>query len=181
MNRWCLYLPISFAALSASAELSVSLGASSSSIDTEAVTNVAFSASSGSAINMRMNLLALPSNNAEVIFGRDEDNDGMLSADEEMLLVGWDCGAWRVVDCRDQNEIAVSPGDSNNNKAFWRMRSNESGLDVELNGALSRFFTASACDITSCNMVKLICRGCTSPNLRMRHPASRTGFRVILR
>ena len=99
-----LSLVVMMSALHALADLSVSMG-SAATVDTEAVTNVAFSIGGGTTVNMRMKLNAQWNNNAEVIFGRDADNDGALSADEELLLVGWDCGSWKAVDCRDQTSM----------------------------------------------------------------------------
>lgn len=170
-----------FASFSASAELSVALGSSSTSVDTEAVTNVAFAVGNSSVVNMRMLLNAQWNNNAEVIFGCDVDGDGALSAEEEMLLVGWDCGSWKAVDCRDQTSTTVVSGDANNNRAYWRIRSDADGLTHELNGAQTRFVTTTECNLATCNMVKVICRGNNSPNLNMKHPASQQGFRVLLR
>ena len=169
-----------FAAACASAELAVAL-VSGETVDTETVTNVSFSAGNSSVINKRMDLNAQWNNNAEVIFGRDVDNDGVLSADEELLLVGWDCGSWKVVDCRDQTSVAVVLGDANNNRAYWRIRGDAGGVTLELNGAQARFATTTACHLASCNMVKVICRGNVSPDLNMRYPASQHGLRVLLR
>ena len=176
MKRISIILAGLFAAARASAEHAVA-----ETVDTEAVTNVAFSAGNSSVINMRMNLNAQWNNNAEVIFGCDADNDGELSADEELLLVGWDCGSWKAVDCRDQTSIAVVSGDVNNNRAYWRIRGDAGGVTLELNGAQTRFATTTACHLASCNMVKVICRGNVSPDLNMKCPASQHGLRILLR
>ena len=104
-----LIFVVMFAVLHASADLAVALG-SAATVDTEAVTNVAFAVGNSSVVNMRMLLNARNDNNAEVIFGYDADNDGALSADEELLLVGWDCGSWKAVDCRDQTRPSVLKG-----------------------------------------------------------------------
>ena len=104
-----VFFVAAFAALNASADLAVELG-SAATVDTEAVTNVAFAVGNSSIVNMRMLLNAQWNNNAEVIFGCGADNDGLLSADEELLLVGWDCGSWKAVDCRDQTRPSVLKG-----------------------------------------------------------------------
>lgn len=85
--KFALALAILFAAAHASAEVAASMG-SAATVDTEAVTNVAFSIGNSSVVDMRMLLNAQRNNNAEVIFGCDADNDGALSAAEEVLLVG---------------------------------------------------------------------------------------------
>ena len=175
-----LLLVVMFAVLHASADLAVALG-SAATVDTEAVTNVAFAVGNSSVVNMRMLLNARNDNNAEVIFGYDADNDGALSADEELLLVGWDCGSWKAVDCRDQTSTTVVPGDANNNRAYWRIRSDAGGVTLELNGARTRFATTTECNLQSCNMAKGICRGVVSPDLNMKCPASCHGLRILLR
>ena len=78
--------------------------------DSEVVTNLVFDASRPDArtFSLRLELDATPSNNIEVVFGRDTDGDGLLSRDEEALVVGWDCGRWKVVDCASDGETAES-------------------------------------------------------------------------
>ena len=80
-----------------------------------------------------------------------------------------------------ETSITVVPGDANNNRAYWRIRSDADGVTLELNGAQTRLATVNACDLASCNMVKVICRGNVSPDLNMRYPASQHGLRVLLR
>ena len=64
--------------------------------DTEISTNVQIAAWEKDLKHFEFNLafLATPSNNVQVSFGVDEDGDGRLSAHEERLVVGWDCGEW---------------------------------------------------------------------------------------
>ena len=64
----------------------------------EAVTNVAFAvgADAPRRILLELALAATPSNDVEVAFGYDADQDGILAAEESGLTVGWDCGAWFV-------------------------------------------------------------------------------------
>ena len=78
--------------------------------DSEVVTNLVFDASRPDArtFSLRLELDATPSNNVEVVFGRDTDGDRLLSRDEEALVVGWDCGRWKVVDCASDGETAES-------------------------------------------------------------------------
>ena len=39
---------------------------------------------------------ATPSNNVQLAFGTDSDTNGVLSAEETGMRIGWDCGCWRV-------------------------------------------------------------------------------------
>lgn len=71
-------------------------------VDTEASTNLVFSA--GSMTDTRWTLTfevdASSANNAQVEFGIDADGDGVLDADECGMSVGWDCGEWVLRDKR---------------------------------------------------------------------------------
>ena len=64
--------------------------------DTEISTNVQLAVWEKDLKRFEFNLafLATPSNNVQVSFGVDEDGDGRLSAHEERLVMGWDCGEW---------------------------------------------------------------------------------------
>jgi len=66
--------------------------------DTEISTNVAFSAWTEHMLAFEYELAfdGTPSNNVQVAFGTDADSDGVLSPEEERLVVGWDCGEWFV-------------------------------------------------------------------------------------
>ena len=64
--------------------------------DTEAATNVAFGAgvSGDNVFALSLSLDASPSNNVEVTFGCDADENGSLDDSEVAFAVGWDCGEW---------------------------------------------------------------------------------------
>ena len=66
--------------------------------DTETSTNMPFAvgASGAGRFTLSLSCLATPSNNVEVAFGYDADNDGILELGEMAFTVGWDCGAWFV-------------------------------------------------------------------------------------
>lgn len=74
--------------------------------DTEIVTNVALPAvhADSRVFSFRLELVATPSNNVSLVFGRDANMDGVLSRAEESLMVGRDCGVWKVVDCATGEE-----------------------------------------------------------------------------
>ena len=87
----CLF-PVS---VSAANPIHISLGMSPFA-DAEISTNVQMSAWENNLKRFEFDLgfLATPSNNVQVSFGMDEDGDGRLSAREERLVMGWDCGEW---------------------------------------------------------------------------------------
>ncbi len=47
-------------------------------------------------LSVLIDFTATPTNNVEIAFGCDADEDGGLSIDETGLIVGWDCGKWIV-------------------------------------------------------------------------------------
>lgn len=66
--------------------------------DTEVCTNVAMRAWNADVRNLHMELtfVATPSNNVEVAFGTDSNEDNALSAEEARLVLGWECGQWKL-------------------------------------------------------------------------------------
>ena len=81
--------------------------------DTEVSTNIAFSAGAGmQRIRLLVDMQASPSNNVEVAVGRDADEDGVLSLDEAVITVGYDCGVWFVRSAAKDSFRAVDVADS---------------------------------------------------------------------
>ena len=68
--------------------------------DTETTTNVPFmmGANGRRTFRFALSFAGTPSNNVEVALGVDANSDGMLSAGETELVVGWDCGHWFLWD-----------------------------------------------------------------------------------
>ena len=68
--------------------------------DTETSTNVPFTMGANGRRTFRfaLSFAGTPSNNVEVALGVDANSDGMLSAGETELVVGWDCGRWFLWD-----------------------------------------------------------------------------------
>ena len=68
--------------------------------DTETCTNVPFmmGANGRHTFRFALSFAGTPSNNVEVALGVDANSDGMLSAGETELVVGWDCGRWFLWD-----------------------------------------------------------------------------------
>ena len=167
-------------ALFATAETKVALG-SSDFADTEAVTNVAFSAEQGKPMTLRFDFNAEQDNNAEVVFGCDADGDGALSEDEERFCLGWECGRWKLVDCRDQSAVFLPSALSGITRAYWDLRIVGSRVDAYSDGTSTSLVLSETMDQSSLNMVKVVCRGIPSPNLSMRSPSRKIGLRVTLR
>lgn len=64
--------------------------------DTEVTTNCPFSFSNPNArhLTVKIELTATASNNVEIAFGRDVDEDLTVSSEEVAISVGWDSGSW---------------------------------------------------------------------------------------
>ena len=68
----------------------------------EVETNVVFScAPRDNILRLSVELSPSASNNLEIVLGHDADGDGVLGVDEGRLSVGWDCGAWFLLDRRE--------------------------------------------------------------------------------
>ena len=105
--------------------------------DTEAVTNVPFTAVLDVAGRLSFDLVchATPSNNVEVAFGRDTDGNGMLDVGEEDCIVGWDCGAWFVREGADGEPLAAvpeRPSDEGVRTLSWRLWVGAGGVPSRL-------------------------------------------------
>ena len=164
----------------AAAETRVALG-SSAFADTEAVTNVAFAAERNRPTTLRFDFNAAQNNNAEVVFGCDADGDGELSDDEERLCFGWDCGKWKLVDCRDLSAVSLPSAQSGIVRAYWELRFIGCRVEAHSDGESASLTLSEALAPTDFNMVKVTCRGVPSPEFSMRSPSRKIGLRITLR
>ena len=141
--------------------------------DTEVVTNVALPAvrADSSIFAFHLELDATPSNNVSLVFGRDANEDGVLSRAEESLLVGWDCGAWKVVDCATGEEIAEQ-GVAGHVTLDWRLFA-ASGItprSLEVSAGGVPAFAALAANPprfifdAGWDTAKVVCRGLDAPS-----------------
>ena len=141
--------------------------------DCEVVTNCVFDASRRDAriFTLRMEIDAVPSNGVEVVFGRDADNDGILSRTEEALVVGYDCGEWKVVDCATGDETTCT-GPSGRVVFDWKLRLGSDrvprSLAATVNGqqVLAQFGTSPASFLfdPAWNAAKVVRRGPVDPH-----------------
>ena len=143
--------------------------------DCEVITNCVFDASRNDAkeFAVRIELEATPSNGVEVVFGRDANDDGLLSRAEETMSVGYDCGEWKVMNIVTGDKFSCS-GTSGRNALDWKLRLNRNrtprSLTVTVNGQLT--FTQLSTPPPflfdpTWNAAKIIRRGQSDPNLRV--------------
>ena len=103
------------AAAAAGAEIDVGRLPESGYADTEASTNVPFAFARAGVRDFEFDLClcGTPSNNVQLAFGRDADSDGVLSAGETDMVVGWDCGEWRIACFTNGTVLASAPATTN--------------------------------------------------------------------
>ena len=103
--------------------------------DTEAATNLVFDAGAvrDNRWTLSFELDATAANNAQVEFGVDADDDGVLGANEREFIVGWDCGAWFVRDKRGGTERRMT-GSPGRNKLEWTLHSTSEKAGRALEG-----------------------------------------------
>ena len=105
------------------------------------------------------------------MFGRDADNDGILSRTEEALVVGYDCGEWKVVDYATGDETTC-PGPSGRVVFDWKLRLGSDGtprsLAATVNGqpAFAQFGPSPSSFLfnPAWNAVKVVRRGPDDPH-----------------
>ena len=93
-------------------------------IDTETVTNVPFTAWQEHAGKFKFSLTCrtTATNNVQFAFGRDVDDNGILSLEESGLVVGWDCGKWFVQGGYDAERIETAVGTDEGQTLAWTVR-----------------------------------------------------------
>ena len=89
--------------------------------DTETTTNVPFAMGANGRHTFRfaLSFAGTPSNNVEVAFGADSDSNGILSASETELVVGWDCGRWFLWDFATGTRHWSEPSGAGAHRLDW--------------------------------------------------------------
>ena len=141
--------------------------------DTEVVTNAVLPAvrADSRVFAFSLDLDATASNNVEVAFGQDTDHNGVLSRGEADLLVGWDCGTWKVVDCATGDET-IEQGTDGRVSLDWRLEFNAANVPRSLSATANgrAAFAALAAHpprflySPEWDTVRVACRGIDSPN-----------------
>ena len=103
--------------------------------DSGASTNIVFAASSmPSVVTFSLEFTPSPTNNVEIALGTDADGNGVLSAEEERLTIGWDCGSWFVRKGENaDDEYSVATATDGTVKVFsWRLTTMRGGVPSRL-------------------------------------------------
>ena len=93
-------------------------------IDTETTTNVPFTACQEHVGKFKFSLTCrtTATNNVQFAFGRDADDDGILSLEESDFVIGWDCGKWFVQGGYDAERIETAAGTGDGQTLAWTVR-----------------------------------------------------------
>ena len=83
-------------------------------LDTEVSTNRTLTLTRNRLVVV-LELDAIETNNVEVAFGVDMNEDGVLDPEEETCALGWDCGAWFISD-KTTGEAAIVEKESGRRK-----------------------------------------------------------------
>ena len=89
-------------------------------------------------LDFRLDFNGTPSNNVEVAFGRDLDEDGSLAPHETDVIVGWECGRYFIERFRTGERIEETNVGTND-----VARSHAWHYDVRKGGKVLKAFTAS--------------------------------------
>ena len=138
--------------------------------DAGASTNIVFAASTlPGAVAFSLEFVPSPTNNVEIALGMDTDGNGVLSAEEERLTIGWDCGRWFVRKGENaEDEYAYTATADGTAKVFsWRLTTMRGGVPSRLVASVDN--TAVFSDLsdnpprwlydTSWNMARVVVRG----------------------
>ena len=106
-------------------------------LDTEVSTNKTIMLTHNQ-LEVILELEATTTNNVEVAFGMDANNNGILDTEEETCALGWDCGAWFLTD-KITGETIISKRESGRKKLVTT-------FDFAANGTLRKL---TATDETS--------------------------------
>ena len=90
----------------------------------------------GRIFSIRMEIDAASSNGVEVIFGSDENGDGILSRTEAALAVGYDCGDWKVEDVAT-GTATLCAGSAGHAVFDWKLRLGGDRLPLSLAAAVN--------------------------------------------
>ena len=144
--------------------------------DYEVVTNCVFDASRDDAkvFSVQIELDATPSNGVAVVFGHDEDGDGILSRLEETMAIGYDCGEWKIVNLVTGDKFSCA-GTSGCVALDWKLRLNGNRMPRSLAATVNGQPTFQQLCLSSppflfdptWNAAKVIRRGQSDPNLQV--------------
>ena len=163
--------------------------------DTEVSTNVCLVAtqelSAGDnrrCFDVSLSLVATPTNNVEIAFGVDADEDGVLGCRERDFVLGWDCGAWFLRDRRANVETRFGEESLSGveRTLTWRVKVDGDHLPRSFAATDGRATLATGAATATMfspqwNMARVVARGGVVSNERISVKMSRNAMRVIIK
>ncbi|MDY3229732.1 MAG: hypothetical protein SOW92_08845 [Kiritimatiellia bacterium] len=159
----------------------------SSYADTEATTNVVFSAgdTDDRLFRLSLELNATADNNVSVVFGTDANANGVLDREEADAVVGWDSGSWFYQDRVSGAEAHTARTDGRC-RLNWELTLNphkaaKSIKATDANGVVFKGAIPAATFNPAWNLMQVTARGLTEPGGIVVNEVLGRGFNVILR
>ena len=132
--------------------------------------------------------MATPTNNVEIAFGVDTNEDGVLGCRERDFVLGWDCGAWFWRDRRAKVETRFGEGIAGGvaRTLTWRVKVDGDHLPrsfaaTEGRATLATGAATAAMFSPQWNMARVVARGGVVSNERISVKMSRNAMRVIFK
>ena len=138
--------------------------------------------------DISLSLMATPTNNVEIAFGVDTDEDGVLGCRERDFILGWDCGAWFWRDRRADVETRFGERTAvgTERTLTWRVKVDGDHLPrsfaaTEGRATLVTGAATAAMFSPQWNMARIVARGWVVSNERISVKMSRNAMRVIIK
>ena len=155
--------------------------------DTEATTNVVFSAgdTDDRLFRLSLELNATADNNVSVVFGTDANANGVLDREEADAVVGWDSGSWFYQDRVTGAEAHTARADGRR-RLNWELTLNphkaaKSVRAADADGVVFTGAIPAAMFSPDWNLMQVTARGVAEPSGIIVNQVLGWGFNVILR
>ena len=163
--------------------------------DTEVSTNVCIDVTQVLAegdnyrfFDVTLSLVATPTNNVEIAFGIDSNDDGCLGCRERDFVLGWDCDEWFWRDRRANVETRFDGGNdaSSTRTLTWRVKLGSDHLARSYSATEGRTIVSTGAATGAMfspqwNMARIVVRGGIEPNEQISVKMSQNAMRVIIR
>ena len=138
--------------------------------------------------DISLSLMATPTNNVEIAFGVDTDEDGMLGCRERDFVLGWDCDGWFWRDRRANVETRFGEGivGGAERTLSWRVKVDGDHLPRSFVATEGRVILATGAATGAMfsprwDIARVVARGGVVPNERISVKMSRNAMRVIFK
>ena len=137
--------------------------------------------------DVTLELAATPTNNVEIIFGVDLNQDGGLDKTERDFVLGWDSGSWFWRDRRANLEPRFGGVGSfvDRRTLNWRIVLDKDHLPLHFMAKEGQSICEGAATASmfssSWNMARVVARGGGEPDERISVKMNRNAMRVIIR